>query len=337
MSDAVELPIPLPFEPMEAEAVEALPDGEGWQYEPKWDGFRCLAFRDGSDVFLQSRTGKPLGRYFPDVERHLLALAPERFVLDGEIVIAVDGTFSFETLQLRLHPAASRVAKLAAEHPATLMAFDLLVDATPEALLTQPLAARREALEAFFEPIDKRDWVELSPATRSRAQAERWLDDIGDGRDGIVAKRLDEPYQPGRRAMQKYKLWHTVDCVVGGVYRKRGTDRVESILLGLYDGEGRLHYVGRSSVHADAEAMTARLDPLIGGPGFTGRAPGGKSRWSKGERQAIPLRPELVVEVSVDHITDQYFRHGSRILRWREDKKPSQCTMDQLQRRRAGG
>jgi ATP-dependent DNA ligase len=332
MSRTIELPVPLPLEPMEAETVEELPTGQGWQYEPKWDGFRCLAYRDRDQVFLQSRTGKPLARYFPDVVQHLLGLKPQRFVLDGEIVVSVGGEWSFETLQLRLHPAASRVAKLAKENPASFMAFDLLADEAPQSWLDRALADRRAALEVFFAHARPPAHVQLSPATQSREQAERWLADIGHGLDGIVAKPLDRPYEPGRRAMQKFKLWHTVDCVVGGIYRKRGTTLVESILLGLYDHSGLLHYVGRSSVHAEAAAMTKKLDPLIGGPGFTGRAPGGKSRWSQQEREAIPLRPELVVEVSVDHITDQYFRHGSRILRWRDDKEPHKCTLDQLRR-----
>ena len=212
------------------------------------------------------------------------------------------------------------------------MAFDLLVDTDGKRLLDRPLAGRRDALEAFFAQLGENPRIQLSPATRGREQAEAWLKEIGHGLDGIVAKRLDLPYEPGRRAMQKFKLWHTVDCVVGGIYRNKTTQLAESILLGLYDDAGALHYVGRSAVHRDAGALTAKLEPMLGGPGFTGRAPGGKSRWTGKERLPEALRPELVVEASADHITDQYFRHGARILRWRTDKRPRECTLDQLRR-----
>jgi len=320
--------IPLDLVPMEAEPVDALPTGREWLYEPKHDGFRCLAFGDGGDVRLQSRSGKPLARYFPEVAAGLAALPAGRFVLDGELVIPGE---PFETLQLRLHPAASRIERLAREHPAALVAFDLLCDADGRSRLQEPFESRRTALKAFLAATGDSPVLRLSPATRSAATARRWLGRAG--LDGIVAKRLDLPYRPGERAMAKYKLWHTIDCVVGGLYRKRGTGRVDSLLLGLYDAEGRLHYVGRARVdkHAGLGAeLGAELEPLIGGPGFTGRAPGGVSRWSQKERKPVPLRPVKVAEVSADHITGAYMRHGARLLRFRDDKAPEACTMDQL-------
>jgi ATP-dependent DNA ligase len=319
------LPVPLDLEPMESQTVDALPTGQGWLYEPKYDGFRCLAFRDGADVHLQSRNQKPLNRYFPELVAGVTSLPQPRFVLDSEIIIP-DG--SFETLQLRLHPAASRVAMLAKKHPARLVAFDLLVDAEGNSLLLHPFSSRRQALERFFAAAAGGPTLQLSKATRSASTARRWLG-VG-GLDGIMAKRLNLPYRPGERAMAKFKLWKTIDCVVGGYYRKQGTQRAETLLLGLYDEEGRLNYVGRTRVPGDPVAMTERLAPLVGGPGFTGRAPGGKSRWTSREREPIPLDPVLVVEVSADHITGEHMRHGSRILRWREDKPPEACTMEQI-------
>ncbi len=324
--------VPLSLEPMEAETVDTLPEGDGWQYEPKWDGFRCIAFRDQDQVELQSRNQKPLGRYFPDLVSALAALPVRRFVLDGEILIFRSGEPSFEALQLRLHPAASRVAKLAAEQPATFMAFDLLMDRAGKPLLSRPLTQRRARLEDLFEGIDPDlAAVMLSPFTTDRALALGWLSEIGHGLDGIVAKRRDEPYRPGERSMVKYKLWRTFDCVVAGVYFKRPGTAIESLLLGLYDEAGLLHYVGRVPVHGTDAEMERRIRPLIGGDlAFTGRAPGGPSRWTGRERRPVPVRPEQVVEVSADHVTDNYMRHGSRLERWRDDKPPRRCTMDQL-------
>ena len=264
------LPVPYPIEPMEAEPVEELPSGPGWQYEPKWDGFRAIVFRDGDELAIQSRNGKPLGRYFPELVRALLAPRPRKFVLDGEIMLFVDGKPSFETLQLRLHPAATRVDRLAEQHPVTFVAFDLLVDAKGNALLARPLKRRRSALESFMSEAGESAGLQLSPATTSRDQALTWLELVGSGLDGIVAKRLDQAYQPGRRAMQKYKLWRTVDCVVAGVYLDSRGEQVQSVLLGLYDDDGKLHYVGRSTLHADAPAITRKLMPLIGGTGLFG-------------------------------------------------------------------
>ena len=327
------LPIPLTLEPMESEPVDELPTGKGWQYEPKWDGFRCLAFKDGATITLQSRNQRPLGRYFPELEAMFRDLPVGRFVLDGEIIIREQ---SFDMLQLRLHPAASRIAQLARDYPATFVAFDLLADSDGRPLLRQPFAARRAALEAFFRQVGKSHALILSRATRSRTQALKWLRGVGSGLDGIVAKPLDAIYQPGRRLMLKYKVWQTVDCVVAGLYWKTGTRLIDSLLLGLYDDSGLLHHVGRARVTKDAAAVTKMIEPLIGGKGFTGRAPLGQSRWSDRKREVVPVRPEPVVEVSADHITNQRFRHGARILRWREDKRPETCTLDQIAKRGHG-
>lgn len=321
----MDLPIPLSLEPMEAEPVNALPEEAGWSFEPKYDGFRCVVFRDGDDVLLQSRRQRPLARFFPEVADAVAKLSPRRFVLDGELVIRGAG---FDALQLRLHPAASRIARLSRETPAAFVAFDILADTSGESLLAQSFAERRVALEAFPAGSE----IAVSDATRLRETALGWLKDVGHGLDGIVAKRLDLPYRPGERAMLKYKLWHTIDCVVGGVYRKSGSEDVEYLLLGLYDPEGRLNYVGRCPVHPHEAEYARKLRKLAGSGGFTGNQPGGRSRWSKQERVATPLRPELVVEVSVDTITAGKFRHGSRLLRWRTDKAPRKCTMDQIGR-----
>jgi ATP-dependent DNA ligase len=327
------LPIPLTLEPMESEPVDELPTGKGWQYEPKWDGFRCLAFKDGATINLQSRNQRPLGRYFPELEAMFRDLPVRRFVLDGEIIIRDE---PFDVLQLRLHPAASRIAQLARDYPATFVAFDLLADSDRRPLLRQPFAARRAALEGFFRQVSKSRALILSRATRSRTQALKWLRGVGSGLDGIVAKPLDEIYQPGRRLMLKYKVWQTVDCVVAGLYWKTGTRLIDSLLLGLYDDSGLLHHVGRARVTKDAAEITKMIGPLIGGKGFTGRAPLGQSRWSDRKREVVPVRPERVVEVSADHITNQRFRHGARIVRWREDKRPETCTLDQIDKRAHG-
>jgi ATP-dependent DNA ligase len=332
----VSLPLRYPYPPMEADPVDALPDGGSWQYEPKWDGFRCLAFRDGDTVRLQSKAGKPLGRYFPDVVESLLALDAPRFVLDGEIVIPVDGRLSFDELLLRVHPAASRVRTLVAAHRARLMVFDLLVDERGRALVDLPLSQRRERLERFARrwfPSSKR--LVLSRATRRLATARTWLAGGGDGDlDGVVAKLVELPYRSGERdGMLKVKRMRTADCVVGGFrYASKGR-AVGSLLLGLYDSEGKLDHVGFCSSMSAAEkrGLAPRLERLRRPPGFTGRAPGGPSRWST-ERTAEwePLAPKLVVEVRYDHVSNGRFRHGTKFLRWRPDKAPTQCTMEQL-------
>ena len=321
---------------MEAASVDTLPTGDDWQYEPKWDGFRCLAFRDGDTIRIQSKAGKPLGRYFPDVIELLAGLEARRFVLDGEIVIPVDGALSFDELLLRVHPAESRVRALADAHPARLQMFDLLVDERGRSLVGLPLKERRPRLErfakAFFPP---RGRIALSRATRSAATGRRWLMGGSGDLDGVIAKRLNLPYRSGERdGMVKIKRQRTADCVVGGFrYASKGGG-VGSLLLGLYDDEGLLHHVGfTSSLRGDQrKGLAERLECLIQPPGFTGRAPGGPSRWST-ERSAEwePLRPELVVEVGYDHVSGERFRHGTRFLRWRPDKVPRQCRMSQLQ------
>lgn len=334
------------LEPMEAKRAEALPEGPAWQFEPKWDGFRCLAFRRGPEVELQAKSGKPLGRYFPDVVELLAGLPAERFVLDGELAIPVGGTLSFDALQARLHPAESRVRKLAAETPAMLILFDLLEAPDGGSLLDRPLSARRAALERFHRGLPNRkalrERLPLSPATARRREAEAWLAGSGGALDGVVAKQLDQPYRCGERTMVKVKRLRSADCVVGGFrYGREGggkSRQVGSLLLGLHDGEGRLHHVGFTSTIRDAEraALTKRLEALAEPPGFTGRAPGGPSRWST-ERSAEwqPLRPELVVEVRYDQVSGQgseaRFRHGTKLLRWRPDKAPGQCGFEQLE------
>jgi ATP-dependent DNA ligase len=321
---------------MEAETAPELPNGGGWQFEPKWDGFRCLAFRDGDKVRIQSKAGKPLGRYFPDVVESLEALDAGRFVLDGEIVIPVNGRLSFDELLLRVHPAASRVRTLVEAHRARLVVFDLLVDERGRSLVRLPLEERRARLDAFarkFFPRGKA--VVLSQATRRIGTARSWLADGGDGDlDGVIAKRLDLPYRSGERdGMIKVKRQRTADCVVGGFrYASKGGG-IGSLLLGLYDEDGLLNHVGFCSSLSAAErkGLEARLEPLRKPPGFTGRAPGGPSRWST-ERSAQwePLAPKLVVEVGYDHVSNGRFRHGTRFIRWRPDKAPRQCTMEQL-------
>jgi ATP-dependent DNA ligase len=317
--------------PMEAKLVDSLPEGEGWQYEPKWDGFRCLVFRDGPDVALMSKSGKPLARYFPEVVETVLAMEADRVVLDGELVIPVGGALSFDALQLRLHPAESRVARLARETPAQLILFDLLFS-KETSYLDAPLEIRRRSLEIIYA-AEQHDDLLLSPCTHDREAAGKWLDEVGAALDGVVAKRLDEPYRPGERAMLKIKAMRTADCVVGGFRYATGSREVGSLLLGLYDEDGLLHHVGfTSSIPAsERAALTKRLEALAGAPGFTGDSPGGPSRWSTertGDWQ--PLKPELVAEVRYDHVTGRRFRHGTRFLRWRPDKAPGQCRMDQL-------
>jgi ATP-dependent DNA ligase len=327
---AMALEIPLSLTPMEAKPVDELPRGAGWLLEQKYDGFRCMIFRDGQTIDLQSRRQRPLGRYFPEVVAAALEGPTDRFVLDGELIIPDE---PFSQLQLRLHPTPSRIAKLSSEHPACFVAFDLLADALGRSLLACPFSERRSALELFLSRSPRHPRFVLSRATTSRNTAKGWLGLARRGLDGIVAKRLDLPYQPGQRAMLKFKLWQTVDCVVGGVYRRRGNDQVEYLLMGLYDDAGLLHYVGRCGVGDRAAEVERLIGPLVGGPGLSGEAPGGRSRWSDRERTAVPLEPRLVGEVSADHIEHGHFRHGSRLVRWREDKDPRACTMDQL----AGG
>jgi ATP-dependent DNA ligase len=321
---------------MEARQVDDLPVGKGWQYEPKWDGFRCLASRRGRRVELLGRSGKSLARFFPEMVEALADLPIERFRLDGELVIPLDANLSFEALQDRLHPSETRVRRLAAETPAMLIAFDMLKDLKGHDLAAKPLAERRAALERFFSELGESAFLRLSPATESRAEAARWLKRAGGGElDGVVAKRLDAPYRAGERDMLKIKCLRTADCVVGGFRYATAGRQVGSFLLGLYNEQGLLDHVGFTSAFAneDRAALTRKLEKLQGGAGFTGDAPGGPSRWStERSSQWEPVKPKLVVEVQYDHVTGDRFRHGTRLVRWRPDKAPRQCTFDQLQR-----
>lgn len=326
-----------PVPPMEAQSVDAIPEGPEWQYEPKWDGFRCIVFRDGDAVTLQSKAGKPLTRYFPEVVAAVGAVDARRFVLDGEIAVPQDGAFSFDALLQRIHPAKSRIEKLARETPALLIAFDLLADTEGRALLAVPLRERRPKLEAFAAHF--RTGVRLSPATTRLSVAKGWLRKVGATLDGIIAKQRDAPYAAGTRdAMVKVKNFRSADCVVGGFRYGTNSKLVGSLLLGLHDDDGLLHHVGFTSsiARADKPALTARLEKLKGGPGFTGNAPGGPSRWStERSSQWVPVKPRLVVEVCYDHFSGERFRHGTRLLRWRPDKAPEQCTMDQVKQKKA--
>jgi ATP-dependent DNA ligase len=324
---------------MEARSVDAIPRGPEWQYEPKWDGFRCLLSRDGGEVALQSKSGEDLTRYFPELVAAALELKATTFLLDGEIVVPHGRTFSFDDLLQRIHPAASRVSKLSQQTPARYLVFDLLATVRDHRLAAQPLRKRRPALEDFAERQFKANApFRLSPAMTSHAAALKWLARAGGGCDGVMAKRLDLPYQSGGRdGMQKIKILRSADCVVGGFrYASlplNGNKVVGSLLLGLYDCNGLLHHVGFSSAirQQDKPALTTRLEPLVAKPGFTGNAPGGPSRWSTDRSaQWCPLKPKLVVEVAYDHLSGQRFRHGTSILRWRPDKAPRQCTFDQL-------
>jgi ATP-dependent DNA ligase len=325
--------VPHSIAPMEARLVDELPHGEGWQYEPKWDGFRCIAYREGAAVELQAKSGKTLTRYFPEVAAMLVELPVETFVVDGELAIPNGDTLSFESLQMRLHPAESRVRKLAAASPAILILFDCLHDGCDN-LAPEPLAMRRDRLERLFAKLGKTPGLRLSPYTRDRREAKRWLDRSGGFLDGIVAKRLDEAYQAGERAMLKVKRLRTADCVVGGFRYATDSNEVGSLLLGLYNDEGKLDHVGFTSAIANSErkALTKKLKALRAPPGFTGNAPGAPSRWSTERSTAWePLKPELVVEVRYDHVSGGRFRHGTKIVRWRPDKAPEQCTFEQLQ------
>jgi len=321
---------------MEALPAAELPAGPEWQYEPKWDGFRCLAFRDAARIDLQSKSGKPLTRYFPDLVAALKKLKAIKFVLDGEIVIPIDGNLSFDDLLQRIHPAASRVLKLSQETPCVFIVFDLLVDEKGRSLMKLPLRDRRKALEAFANKyLDEDGTVRLSPTTADIALARKWFH-MGVGLDGIMAKRNDLPYQPGERTgMQKIKTQRTADCVVGGFRYLEKKPLVGSLLLGLYNDAGKLDHVGFSSSISDEDrpALTKKLEKLIKSPGFTGKAPGGLSRWStKHSMEWQPLDNKLVAEVQFDHFTGGRFRHGTRFLRWRPEKSPRSCTMKQVQR-----
>jgi len=322
---------------MEARSVDEIPTGDGWQYEPKWDGFRCIAFRDAAQIYLQSKNGQPLARYFPDVASALVALPAKQFVVDGELVVPVDGALSFDELQLRLHPAASRVQKLAKAHPATYIVFDLLAE-SERSYLKQPLRERRELLEKFARRnFRSAKNVRLSPATTDLSLANEWFKRTGGDLDGIIAKRLDARYASGERtAAVKVKQIRTADCVVGGFRYAQGKRVIGSLLLGLYGDDRLLHHIGFTSAFKTSERreLTKKFEALKKPPGFTGNAPGGPSRWSTdrtGEWE--PVDPKVVVEVAYDHFTGGRFRHGTKFLRWRPDKDPRQCTMDQVEHR----
>jgi len=322
---------------MEMRAVAEVPDGPQWQYEPKWDGFRCLAFRDGREVTLQSKAGQPLGRYFPEIVAALERLRAKRFVLDGELVVPLAGALSFDALQQRIHPAASRVAMLAKKTPAWYLAFDLL-DEDGVDIVDLPLSERRARLERFASAFDG-ETLRLSPATRERSVVDGWFARVGGALDGVIAKRADLPYASGTRdAAVKVKRARTADCVVGGYRLAKGsTTQIGSLLLGLYDDDGRLDYIGFcSSFPADEKrALIQRLKPHVGEPGFTGGAPGdAPSRWSRDperDRSYVKLKHDLVLEVAFDQVTGGRIRHGTRPVRWRPDKAPRQCTIEQLE------
>jgi ATP-dependent DNA ligase len=333
----LEIHPPLPA--MEAKSVDAVPEGDEWQYEPKWDGFRCLAFRERSKIELQSKSTQPLSRYFPELIAALGDLKSKTFILDGEIGVPVQNGFSFDALLQRIHPAASRVKRLASETPAIYVVFDLLAAEDGRSLLAQPLRERRKHLEQFAAAYFDNDRIRLSPATPKLAQARKWLAETGATLDGIIAKRCDMSYRSGERdGMQKIKNFRSADCVVGGFRYAAGSKVVGSLLLGLYNVKGLLDHVGFTSsiAAADRPALTKKLERLIEPPGFTGNAPGGPSRWSRGKENVWqPLKPNLVVEVRFDHVSSGRFRHGTKFLRWRPDKAPEQCTIDQLAQRQS--
>ena len=331
----LKLPIQAPFPPMEAELIDDIPEGDDWLYEPKWDGFRCLAFKDGSQVVLQSKSGQPLGRYFPELVACVAAIRAPRVVLDGEIVIVRDGRLSFDDLLQRIHPAESRVAKLSRETPCDYLVFDLLVDARGRSLIERPLSDRRKRLESFVEQSGMGGNLHLSPADERRRTAVRWMTDLAPtGCDGVIAKRLEANYRSGdRTGMVKIKRMRTADCVVGGFRFDQHGREIGSMLLGLYNEQGQLDHVGfTSSFGADERhALMDVLMPLRGGTGFTGKAPGGLSRWStKRSMEWESLQPTLVCEVKFDHFSGDRFRHGTKFLRWRPDKDPRACTFAQL-------
>jgi len=345
------LPFLPPLEPMLAKPADALPGGDGWLYEPKWDGFRALVFRDGDETFIQSRDLKPLDRYFPELAAPLRASLPERCVLDGEVVIATGGGLDFEALLLRIHPAESRVRMLAAQSPASYVAWDLLA-LGDEDLREVAQGERRRRLEVAMRSATPP--IHLTPATTDRSLAADWFDRFeGAGLDGVVAKRLDGTYQPGRRAMIKVKHQRTADCVVAGFrWHKNGRGtHVGSLLLGLYDDAGTLHHVGVTSTFSwdRRAALLGELEPLrteslAGHPWHEWaewaeaaeaagqRMPGATSRWNRGKDLSWePLRAERVVEVAYDHLQGDRFRHGTTFVRWRPDRRPEDCRYDQLE------
>jgi ATP-dependent DNA ligase len=323
-----------PIEAMEAEQVDEIPVGNNWQYEPKWDGIRCLIFCRDNEVFLQSKAGQPLGRYFPEIVSAAKNLKPKWWVLDGELALPLEGSFSFDRLLQRVHPAASRVNRLAEETPAIYIAFDLLMAGKKAILCDSPLSERRSHLDEFSTRFKATDRFHLSPMTLEIEEVQSWLRETGDNLDGVVCKQRDSTYVGGvSPSLQKVKNYRSIDCVVGGFRYTNDGKGVASLLLGLYDDTGKLNHVGfTSGLNQEQRVKLAkRLEKMIASPGFDGDAPGGKSRWAPaGSREWKPLRPKLVVEVCYDHFTGGRFRHGTRLLRWRPDKAPRQCGYHQL-------
>ncbi|MEW5850454.1 MAG: ATP-dependent DNA ligase [Myxococcota bacterium] len=342
----MKLPLVPPVEPMLSKATDDLPDGDGWIFEPKWDGFRCMVFRDGDELHLQSRDLKPLNRYFPEILDPLRQALPERCIVDGEIVIARGEVLDFEALLQRIHPAAKRVNMLAQETPSSFVAWDLLAHGD-ENLCAQPFAERRRRLEDALR--NTKPPIHLTPATTDRAVAQDWFSRFeGAGLDGVMAKRVEDPYAPGKRTMMKIKHARTADCVVAGFrWHKNGPKTmIGSLLLGLYDGNGVLHHVGIAASFTTArrkdlvtELAPLRESALDGHPwrewsmhDMERRMPGGGSRWNRGKDLSWePLRPVLVCEVAYDHLQGSRFRHGTHFQRWRPDKAPTDCRYDQLE------
>jgi ATP-dependent DNA ligase len=346
---AMQLPVMPPVKPMLAKLSRELPEPDGMLYEPKWDGFRCIVFRDGDEVELGSRNEKPLTRYFPELPPALRASLPERCVVDGEIVIAGDNGLEFEALLQRIHPAASRIKMLAETTPASFVAFDLLAVGDDD-LRGRPFSERRAALETALS--GSQPPVYLTPATADRAVAADWFDRFeGAGLDGVVAKPLTLPYREDERVMLKVKHARTADCVVGGFRWHKDGAGVGSLLLGLYDDEGTLHHVGVASSFSvarrkelvdelapyreralDGHPWAGWMDAVADAAGAGGRMPGGQSRWNAGRSMEWePLRPELVVEVAFDHLQGDRFRHATSFVRWRPEREPRSCTYSQLE------
>ena len=346
----MQLPVTVPVKPMLAKSTASIPEGNEWLFEPKWDGFRMLVFRDGGEWYLQSRDLKPFARYFPELEAPVLSQLPQRCVVDGEVVIAQDSRLEFVALLSRIHPAKSRVERLAAETPASFVAFDLLC-LDDRNLMDRPFQERRAALEQELSGV--RPPIYLTPMTRDRDLASDWFDRFeGAGLDGVIAKASGGIYEPGKRSMLKIKHKRTADCVVAGFrWHKNGNGtRIGSLLLGLYDDEGRLHHVGVAASFTEKRRaeLVEELAPYREGAQvdhpWAGwmtqddedadpdrRMPGATSRWNRGKTLSwVPLRPELVIEVSYDHMEGMRFRHTAHFVRWRPDKPPAECTFEQL-------
>jgi ATP-dependent DNA ligase len=329
------LALKTPYSPMEAVSVSKMPEGPGWSYEPKWDGFRCLAFKDGNNIELQSKSQKTLTVYFPEIVEALRVLEAATCVLDGELVIPVDGELSFDHLLMRMSRAEGGTKKQAAEHPAVFFVFDILVDDHGVLLADHPLRERQRRLEQFAgQYLNENGIIRLSPATEDVDVARRWLELAGRSLDGIVAKRIDIAYQPGLcRLVQKIKPAMTVDCVVGGVIGGIDGKPVSHVLLGLYDGE-LLHFIGSAPLKAsEGKKLASLIGGMIQPPGFTGHLPGEAGfQFARRVSEWQPLIPKLVAEVQYGHFTGGRFRHGAKFIRWRPDKDFTACTLAQVQR-----